>query len=100
MHLLYKVVRAATPNQLYQDFKPVRKLAKTYEQMQQEAKRAVATAVFEKKKNVSNQRNHSKMWSRTLADLFIRVAAHGHAQAVSMLLQNGAIAPKVRVRGR
>lgn len=95
MHLLYKVVRAATPNQLYQDFKPVRKVNLSYSQMQQEAQKAVAKAIVGKGKQGSQLGREE--WSRTLCDLFIRAAAHGHAEAVSMLLKNGAIPPKVRM---
>ena len=95
MHLLYKVVRAATPNQLYQDFKPVRKVDKTYDQMQGEAMKAVAEAVVGTSgnaKQTEKARSHAE-WESTLCDLFIRAAAHGHSKAVSVLLKNGKIPP-------
>ena len=54
MHFLYKICRAATPTQLFQDFKIPRKVDMTYEEMQLEAQKAVATEVRRKRKEKDN----------------------------------------------
>ena len=95
MHFLYKVVRAATPNQLYQDFKIPRKVDLTYDQMQLASKKAMAKTVRRKRKEKHSDNSLRSMWGKTLSDLLIRVATYGHSESIKMLFLNGKIPPKL-----